>query len=508
MDMKRTLASSRLTADLACSVLKSQGLLVAQSTSTAKNPNRSGQLVTDSRLVQPGDIFLAYRGVHSDGHLHIPMAIERGAQLIIFETAAHSAKILAKPWLHVSNAREAWAHLAAAAHGNPEQKLRLFGVTGTNGKTSTVWMLGELLRLAGVGCLTLGTLGAYFGEEEWPLAHTTPDPDVLFAHLARAVALGLHHVAMEVSSHALCQGKIAPLHFEGTAFTSFSRDHLDFHPDLDSYWQAKLTLFTRQNQTDTRHVFAANLPKTIPAQQIKGELWTYREAAGKSAKPSELLIWVHGTSASGTDLTLTLGGQSVTGRVPYFSGHALQNFAAAYLLAAKACGEWLPSTSWDKLRPVPGRLEQVYKHGGPMVVVDYAHTPDALEKTLSVLRPLCRGRLILVFGCGGDRDRGKRPLMGDIACRLADYVVVTSDNPRSEDPQHIITEICAGLARTGSIDQIVDREQAIAAAIKAAGPDDVVLIAGKGHETHQIIHGHFLPFDDRLVAKRYLGSNT
>ena len=504
MDMKPALESCRLTPLQAQAALQASQLLLAQGPTATKLAAVSGTLVTDSRLVKPGDLFLAYRGVHADGHDHLAMAVRLGAQLIICEEPKNIPAAVGVPWLQVGDARAAWAYLAAAAFENPQQKLRLFGITGTNGKTSTVWMLGELLRAAGHGCLTLGTLGAFFGSEEWPLRHTTPDPDVLFAHLAHAVALGLPFAVMEVSSHALCQSKVAPLTFEGTAFTSFSRDHLDFHQDLDAYWLAKISLFTRQHEAKAQHVFSNTLPRPIPSTGITGEILTYREHQHATATPGELQIKIHTMDATGTTLTLALGRQRVTGKVPYFSSHALQNFAAAYLLAAKAHGQWLPSAEWSKLRPVPGRLEQVHKLGGPMVIVDFAHTPDALDKTLEVLRPLCHGRLTVVFGCGGDRDRGKRAFMGRIAERRADRVIVTSDNPRSENIQSIIDEICAGCLDQESIIKILDRDLAIKTAIISALPADLVLIAGKGHETEQIFADRTLPFDDRLVAKHYL----
>ena len=345
MDMKPALASCRLTPLQAQATLQASQLLLAQSPSATNLASLSGALITDSRLVKPGDLFLAYRGVHADGHEHLAMAVHLGAQLIVCEDPKSIPPDANVPWLMVGDARAAWAYLAAAAFGNPQQKLRLFGITGTNGKTSTVWMLGELLRAAGYGCLTLGTLGAFFGSEEWPLRHTTPDPDVLFAHLARAVALGVPFAVMEVSSHALCQSKVAPLTFEGTAFTSFSRDHLDFHQDLDAYWLAKLSLFTRPHEANARHVIAASLPRPIPATGISGEILTYREHQDIAAIPGELQIKIQAMDATGTTLTLVLGSQQVTGKVPYFASHALQNFAAAYLLAAKAHGQWPGKTA-------------------------------------------------------------------------------------------------------------------------------------------------------------------
>ena len=506
--MDLTLKKCEISAAGALSVLLGENLVSDQK----KQPlgNKLVGLRTDSRSIAKDDIFLAIKGQKSDGHEHVAEAIMRGAGLLILEEPPNKtlANTDAVPWIQVKDTRVAWAHLAAAAFGHPEQRLILLAATGTNGKTSTIWMTGELLRAAGIKTVTIGTLGAFFGDIKLPTNHTTPDPDVLYGMLALAVDNGFNAVALEASSHALAQGKLAPIHFNGAVFTSFSRDHLDFHPTIDAYWDTKWTLFTHHAKPNALLGFAGSLPRSLELKKLPGTKVIYRfNSPTKQAdadRNRELVVESHASSFKGTNLTLTYENQTTTGEVPYFSTHAIENFAAAVLLASAATGRLLDKNYWTNLAPVPGRLEQVLKSNAPAVVVDYAHTPDALEKTLKVLRPLCRAQLIVIFGCGGDRDRGKRPLMGEIAERLADKVIITSDNPRSENPLAILNEIADGCRQRDKVTLEVDRDKAIAKAIRGAGAEDLILIAGKGHETSQTFADKTVPFDDRLVAKAAL----
>ena len=480
-----------------------------------------GTLRTDSRAVSPGDIFIAYRGAAVDGHGHIEQALSRGAGLIVLEDGRWVASLPpTATWIQVASSRAAWAWLAAEAMGNPQNDLTLLGVTGTNGKTSTVWMLGALLRAIGRPCLTLGTLGAYGMGEPLQTGHTTPDPDKLFPLLAQARDLGVRVVAMEVSSHALAQEKLVPLTYQAAAFTSFSRDHLDFHQSMASYLDAKCRLFRERCAPGARMVFWDGLP-ALHGQVTDGGTPLHYGTVVKGASPApgeRVLTDVIATDVTGSTIEVLWQGRKIQGRIPYFADHAIQNFTAALLLASAVDETVLSPKFWSDLPPVPGRLEAVRATGAgdakvapaPLVIVDYAHTPDALAKTLAVLRTLCRGRLILVFGCGGDRDVGKRPLMGEVAAQSADVTIISSDNPRTEDQMVIIASIAAGygkrrpLAEAQSAQELhlePDRKTAIEMAVSMALPTDLVVIAGKGHETYQIIGHTTLPFDDRLVAE-------
>lgn len=494
--------------------LKNRGLL--ESCSNEPSPSSidgkiRGKLCTDSRHISPGDIFLAYKGVAADGHLYIDSAIQRGASFIIVEDVAYLQTLENKakvPWAQVQNGRAVWAELASKAFDYPQNSLKILGVTGTNGKTSTVWMTAEILRQYGIPCLTIGTLGARLGDEEFPTSHTTPDPDTLFSLLHLAKERGVKVVAMEVSSHALLQEKVRCLTFSGCAFTSFSRDHLDFHPTMDAYWEAKWLLFSRHTAKDAPCFFADVLADRLKNQTLENRSTIYGFNAYQSSRELHSTAYVEilttPPSSTGTKLTLRQNGHEVTATTDFFAKHAIENLTAAALLASVITGEIPTSAILSNVKPVPGRLEPVKSMKGPRVIVDYAHTPDALEKTLQVLRTVCEGRLIVVFGCGGDRDPGKRPMMGRIAADNADLVYVTSDNPRTEDPIFIIERILAGIPEEVSAFIFPDREEAIHKAIHSAARQDIILIAGKGHENYQIIADKTLYFDDRKVAQKAL----
>jgi UDP-N-acetylmuramoyl-L-alanyl-D-glutamate--2,6-diaminopimelate ligase len=364
-------------------------------------------------------------------------------------------------------------------------------------------MTMHLAAAMGVPTVGIGTLGAYFGAEHVTTGHTTPDPDVLYALLAMARDRGFRAVAMEVSSHAIAMEKVAPLRFAAAAFTSFTRDHLDFHPTMEHYLETKMRLFGELARPGMKSAFAASVAAQLDPALVPGQATIYGDGAAAMAKKLEraALAFERGAeSFAGTELQLA----SQRGHVPYFATHALENFSAAWLLVSALAGHEAPASLWARLPPVPGRLEQIAVAGAPAVVVDYAHTPDAVAKTLQVLRPMCRGRLAIVFGCGGDRDPGKRPQMGQLAERYADVVYVTSDNPRTESPETIAEDILRGLTAPARAVVDVNRASAIERAIWEAAPEDLVLVAGKGHETYQIIGRQVLPFDDREIARRVL----
>lgn len=498
----------------AVTTLRSAGQLVAKcekSLSSAKN-----LICTDSRKVVRGAIFIAIKGAHHDGHDHLEQLSGHDLSLIVSEQPPPCDATWPRttPWIQVKDSRKAWSFLASEAFNSPQNQLRLVAVTGTNGKTSTVWMVAELLRSVGLRCMTIGTLGACLENLHLPTGHTTPDPDTLYALLNYAVEQSVSVVALEASSHALAQEKLAPLTFDAMAFTSFSRDHLDYHQTLDDYWNCKWRLFSELGKPGALCLFSnslgkiPNLPKLMNRKSvIYGE--TSKASINPNFESTNLRLYTYQVGSSdfhGSNVSIMVDSIEIdSGFVPYFANHAIDNFAAALLLASHVSGDCLiNSTNWSTLRPVPGRLEQILVPDRPPVIVDYAHTPDALEKTLQVLRPLAKGKLHVVFGCGGNRDKGKRPLMGEIADRLADYVVVTSDNPRREEPLKIIEDICAGMKGRAIVDIEVDRDLAIRKSVARATAHDLILIAGKGHETEQIFADKTIPFDDRLIARKAL----
>lgn len=485
---------------------RSNNLLQVRGTFT----NQPVVLRTDSRLVKPGDVFIAYKGVSFDGHKAISAAVTQGAAGIILTDPNFLTQCGHTAVAVVKDSRKAWAWLAAGVAGMPHEGMRLVGITGTNGKTSTSWLFKEILRAQGVSCLLIGTMGAWIGDEFHPTHHTTPDPDELFNFFRLAKEKGIKHAVMEVSSHALVQEKLGPLKFNAAAMTSFSRDHLDFHKDMEDYFVAKWQLFTHYLDKKGFSFICADVGEKPLKQSHKVKPCYYGEKAALQElglKPQdEIQFELLSNNYAGSELALTERGVQRRCSVPLFGLHALKNFTAALYLAEYVLDKSIPEKLWQKVRPVPGRLEPVRSPSGkgPYVFVDYAHTPDAVEKTLRVLKPLSSGKLWVVFGCGGDRDQGKRPLMARVAEAEADKVVVTSDNPRTERPDAIIAQIMEGFVKQQNVTSIVDREQAIAFAIKNAAPDDSILIAGKGHEDYQIIGKEKHAFDDRLVAARYL----
>ena len=467
-------------------------------------------IALDSRQVTPGAIFFALRGVNADGARFVPQAIANGAIAIVAETAAPAGTTV--PWLQVGNARAAMAEAAAAFYRDPSAELALVGITGTNGKTTTSYVLASIFEAAGVKCGRIGTIGYTVGGREVDAARTTPEAPELQRMLRDMVSNGFGACVMEVSSHALALRRADSLRFAAGVFTNLTRDHLDFHGDMESYFVAKRRLFEILpdgaagvvNVDDRRGadlVAAARRPVT------------YAIDAAADVRPGPLSFSLEG-----------LAFEVRTPRGTFQVRSALVGRPNAYnILAASAAAMAIdiPFAAIEKgissLEHVPGRFQVVSSAADDVrVIVDYAHTDDALKNLLETARPLATGRVITVFGCGGDRDRTKRPLMGAVAARLSDLVIVTSDNPRSEDPARIIEEIQRGIVTpanrigakgakgTPSI-AIVDRRDAIERGIRDARPGDLVLIAGKGHEKYQVIGDKTLPFDDVEVARGALG---
>ncbi|HUF65943.1 MAG TPA: UDP-N-acetylmuramoyl-L-alanyl-D-glutamate--2,6-diaminopimelate ligase [Gemmatimonadaceae bacterium] len=481
------------TGDLV-SLLEREGLLRAV---TGALPWRVAGVSDDSRAITSGDTFVAVRGLAADGHSFIAAATARGASMAVVEREADWPL----PTIRVTDAKRAGILLADAAYARPLDSLRVAAVTGTNGKSTTVHLARVVLDAAGGSAASIGTLGVLHGREGTPLPGgaglTTPGAIELRRVARRLLDAGVGCAAMEVSSHSLTQGRVDGLTFPVAAFTTFSRDHLDYHGSMDEYFNAKARLLDHVSRDGTV-VLNDDDPawRRLPASR---RVVTY--AVGRAAQ-----VRAHPVRAEprGSSFTLTIGDESADVRLPLVGdfnvGNALAAAAIAHVMGANVEGIARALTSAPQM---PGRLEVLAD--SPLVLRDYAHTPDALERSLTSTRQLTGERLVLVFGCGGDRDRGKRAQMGAVAARLADSVVVTSDNPRTEEPEAIINDIVAGMPG-GSFERHEDRRVAIRRALELASPRDVVLIAGKGHETYQIRGTVAYPFDEKQIVGELLAA--
>src|SRR5215469_4950957 len=458
----------------------------------------------DSRRVQRNGLFVALRGEKSNGHDFIGQAIEKGATVIIGERAENSALAGRATCVAVENTRNAMADLSARFYNFPARKLKLAGVTGTNGKTTTTFLIKHICEKAGVRCGLLGTVRYEIGERILPAARTTPESLDLQDLLSQIANAGCRAAAMEVSSHALAQERTRGLEWDTAVFTNLTQDHLDYHGTMENYFEAKAKLFAHlpHQQKKKKPVAIINIDdrygqKLIERIDSKVAIVTFGMGLHADFRASNCRMKFGGTSYQ-----LDARGRSYLVRVPLIGRFNVANSIAA-IAAANALGIGLREAilSLAKSPQVPGRLEMVPAKRQFQVFVDYAHTPDALLNVLKTLRELDPRRLIVVFGCGGDRDRQKRPLMAEMADRLADYSIITSDNPRKEEPNAIITEIEKGF-RSNRYEKIVDRTEAIDRAVALARPRDIVLVAGKGHENYQEFADYTIPFDDIQVARR------
>ena len=478
------------------------------------------RLSYDSRQVKPGDLFFALSGLRHDGRAFARDAIERGAVAVV------SGEALAAPAatvVRVPDARRAMAAIACRFYGQPSRAMRVVGVTGTNGKTTTTYFLEGVFRSAGWIPGVIGTTGVRLGDERRASAFTTPESPELQSLLRDMVGRGIQAVAIEVSSHALAQSRSFGLECDVAIFTNLSHDHLDYHGTLERYLDAKLMLFDGRNGATAKPAAAAVNMDDPAAQDVlaaaaRGGLRAWRYSADPGREPGDLAVRVAriepvagglrlevlAAAPGGAEAAGTGAGERFAFTLPMLGRYNAFNAAAAFA-ATMALGVPGPVIvrGLETAPAVPGRLECVAGGGAWDVIVDYAHTPDALALALAAVRDHARGRVLLVFGAGGDRDRAKRPLMGAVAERLADVVWITSDNPRSEDPGAIASEIAAGMT-AGGARIVLDRREAIAAAVREAREGDVVLVAGKGHESTQTIGNQVLPFDDRAVARDLL----
>jgi len=473
--------------------------------STDNLPDAGVACVTeDSRRVVPGAIFVAAPGARSDGHDYAAQAAERGAIAVL--GSRHGIDTLCGlPYVYTPSPRKALGLLAHALRGNPSRGMTVIGVTGTNGKSSTVAMIARVLESCGFRTAEFGTLGYRIRDESVPAPHTTPFGEDLAEMFGRASEAGCTHAVMEASSHAIDQDRIAGIDFNVAAFTNLTQDHLDYHADMDAYRRAKLRLF----------------------EQLEGEgrfgVVNLDDPSG-SAFVAASRVPCHTYGADGDvraeDVEIRLDGTSFKAKTPWgetpvnmhlLGRHNVQN-ALCVITVCGALGLPLGSIAQGiaSLRSVPGRFERVETRRGFEVAVDYAHTDDALRNLLEAAREVCPGRVIVVFGCGGDRDKTKRPKMGRVAGGLSDFAVVTSDNPRTEDANSIIEMILPGVESAGKVKDetycvVPDRRKAIATAIEMARPGDLVVIAGKGHEDYQILGTEKVHFDDREEARAALG---
>lgn len=460
----------------------------------------------DSRTVEPGMVFVALKGLHADGTAFARQAVERGAIAIVSEETPPAGVTVS--WSTVTDARLALSLLAAAFYDHPSREMRVVGITGTNGKTTTAYLLASIFEAAGVRCGILGTVAYRVGPgdaDTREASRTTPEAPDVQGMLREMVSRGCGACAMEVSSHALSLRRVDGMTFAAGVFTNLTRDHLDFHADMDDYFRAKRRLF-EMLPPDAPSLLNVDDPRGPSLANAGGRPVTYAINRAADITPGPLSFSLAGLRF---DVRTPRGTVEITARL--VGRPNVYNILAAVATATAL------DISFDaiergitQLAGVPGRFEVASGAKDEVtVVVDYAHTDDALRNLLETARPLAHGRLITVFGCGGDRDRTKRPLMGAVANRLSDVIVITSDNPRTEDPLRIIAEIQRGIpadVRGPASRQlaIVDRRDAITKAIELARPGDLVLVAGKGHEKYQVIGDRVLPFDDVAVAREAL----
>ncbi|HZS44419.1 MAG TPA: UDP-N-acetylmuramoyl-L-alanyl-D-glutamate--2,6-diaminopimelate ligase [Blastocatellia bacterium] len=456
----------------------------------------------DSRRCGPGTIFVAIKGLKVNGNKFVPQAIERGSNAIISED--EPPKNFSGGWIQVRNPRQALAQASAAVFKYPTKQLKLVGITGTNGKTTTAHLVDSIIRAHDGISAIMGTINARIGTESVKAEHTTPEASEVQRFLRRAVDTGAHAAVMEVSSHSLDMHRVDACRFEVAAFTNLTRDHLDYHGTMDDYFAVKRRLFNGEVGSPRYAIINIDDPRGNELVKAStGTVITYGLKYDADVK---------------TDMfSLTLSGLNFIASTPKGSIHVSSPLVGRphvyNILAAIGIGIALGydqetiETGINTCPVVEGRFERVPCNEDFAVIVDYAHTDDALRNVLKTAREVARNRIITVFGCGGDRDRTKRPLMGQAAARFSDVVIVTSDNPRSEDPMDIIAEIEPGLESIGKpYLKIPDRREAIHRAIKEAQPGDLVLLAGKGHEDYQVLKDRTLHFDDREVAREALAA--
>lgn len=444
----------------------------------------------DSRKVKPSDVFVCIKGFQSDGHRYVESARKNGAAAIVAQDRVETAL----PVAYAPDTRIALAHMASRFYGEPEKKLKLIGVTGTNGKTTVTYLVKTILEQAGKKVGLIGTNQNMIGDVAIASQHTTPESADLYAILDEMVQAHVEYVVMEVSSHALELHRVEGCRFEVAVFTNLTQDHLDFHGDMESYYAAKRKLF------DMCECAVMNLDDEYGrrlAKEVSCPVTTYAIDQQATLRAQDIKI-----SARGVTFAVRSSGQSVPVRLGIPGRFSVYNALAA-MGAALSLGMGMDAVTKGLViaKGVKGRAEVVNTGRDYTVLIDYAHTPDGLNNIISTVREFARGRVVTLFGCGGDRDRTKRPLMGEMAGRLSDFCIVTTDNPRSEKPLDIIGDILKGIEKTECEYVVIEnRREAIAYALKNARPDDVIILAGKGHETYQILADRTIEFDERKIV--------
>ena len=464
----------------------------------------------DSRKVERGDCFVALRGVGTDGHKFVEAAVEQGAKIVVLEQDAtlpdsyfmhtHVVKVV------VPDSRRALALISANYFGLPSRELTMIGVTGTNGKTTTTHLVKSILEAAGQRVGLIGTIEYKIGDEVIPASHTTPESLELNGMLAQMFKSGCQSVSMEVSSHALHQSRVYGIDYDVAVFTNLTQDHLDYHGTMDEYFKAKKILFDSLSEdavavTNCDDEWGMKIVSTT-----KGRTISYGVSEKADVRATDIRL-----SMDGTTFKVRSANKEYSVSSPLVGKFNVYNILSAYSTGIALGYEHEKIASGiSSVKNVRGRFERIQSPKGWTAIIDYAHTPDALEKCLRTIHDVLpkenRGRIITVFGAGGDRDKTKRPLMGKIAGSLSDIAIVTSDNPRTEDPQQIINEIVAGIPREAAVSREVDRRTAIHTALQQARAGDIVLIAGKGHEDYQVIGKEKRHFSDREVVQDFIGS--
>jgi UDP-N-acetylmuramoyl-L-alanyl-D-glutamate--2,6-diaminopimelate ligase len=470
----------------------------------------------DSRKVSPGALFVAIKGEATDGHRFIPEAIKRGASAIITQQKTDTDTTI--PQLVVPDTRAALAIISHEFYNQPSSKLKVIGITGTNGKTTTACLIRSILEAAGNKVGQLGTISYSIGSREIPAPITTPESCDIAYYLSEMLSSGLNYAVMEASSHSLVQKRVHGINFVSGVFTNLGRDHMDYHKNTDEYRKAKSILFRELSEKSTALLNADDPASEYIESVTKARVLKYGLPTGQAglSENSQFTAEVTENSLDGLKININTPGDKISVSSPLIGQHNAYNILAAVatIYSLGITDAEIIAKGIANLKSVRGRMEMVEtKHPisarggsafGGQVMVDFAHTPNALEQTLASLKPLVRGKLIVLFGCGGDRDKGKRPLMAKAVEQYADMMVLTSDNPRSEEPMAIIEDIKKGLTKQNYILE-TDRRKAIEKALDLAKEGDLVLIAGKGHETYQIFKNTIKPFDDKAIVEEILG---
>ena len=458
----------------------------------------------DSRRVMPGNLFIAVRGERTDGHRFVEAAIDRGASAVVLESDASFRPRVTR--IKVRDARRSMAQASAQFYNHPSQSLKVVGITGTNGKTTTAFMVRAIMEAADVPCGLLGTVQYQIGERVIPASSTTHESVEIQEMMSQMLSAGCRGVSMDVSSHALDQSRVDEVDFDVAVFTNLSQDHLDYHETMENYFAAKVKLFSALGTVRKAGRAVVNADNAYGLELIKrlgGDhtVVSYGVSSAAVVRAGDVRV-----SAEGSYFVVHTPQGSIPMSLPLIGRYNVSNALAA-IASSLALGIDLPTIEQAlvNFRPVPGRVEMVKAEEGFSVFIDYAHTADALRNVLVTVSELTRGRLIVVFGCGGDRDKGKRKPMGQAASELADFSILTSDNPRTEDPREVLKQVEEGFwsSATRRYQVIEDRREAIERALDLARPGDTVLIAGKGHETYQEFADTVVPFNDRLVVEEY-----